>query len=75
MKRRRVLETIADAEATYGSLVTDRRVSRRDVMRCVRAGLVKSVGMARLVDGDCIPVEPERWREGFTLTPAGRALV
>lgn len=45
MIRRAVLATIADAEEIYGSLVTNRRVPRRDVLRCVRAGLVVSVGL------------------------------
>ena len=73
MKRRHVLETIADAEDVYGSLATDSRCTRRDVMRCVHAGLVESVGMVVLVDDCGTPTAPERWREGFRLTAKGRA--
>lgn len=73
MKQRAVLETVADAEDHYGSLVTNGQCSRRDVMRCVNAGLVESAGLVTLLDDDCSPFAPERWREGFRLTQAGRA--
>ena len=72
MKRRVVLEVIWDAENLYGSLTTSAQCPRRDVIRCVRAGLATSVGTVRLVGEDGLPVAPERWREGFVLTAAGR---
>ncbi len=72
MNRRNTLECIQDCEEMYGALVTNRTCSRRDVMRCVRAGLAKSVGPRQLMDGDNCAVEPEQYREGFQLTAAGR---
>ncbi len=71
MKRRDVLESVQDCEDTYGALITNSRCTRRDVMRCVRAGLVKSIGYCRVMDGD-FAKEPEQEREGFKLTEAGR---
>jgi hypothetical protein len=75
VKRRDVLETIADAEDHYGSLVTGAGCSRRDVMRCLDAGLVQSAGLVVVCDDTNTPSEPERWREGFKLTQAGRLLL
>lgn len=72
VNRRNVLESVADCEQLFGSLITNSVCTRRDVMRCVRAGLVKSVGPVTLMDDDDSPVEPERFREGFRLTEAGR---
>lgn len=72
MKRRDVLEAVEDCENTFGSLITGGAVPRRDVMRQVRAGLVKSVGMRTVLDGDEAPVDPERFAEGFVLTADGR---
>jgi hypothetical protein len=75
MKRRHVLEVIQDCEQLYGSLITNSLVTRRDVMRCVRAGLVKSAGLVLVMDENENPTDPERWREGFQLTEKGRRLV
>jgi hypothetical protein len=75
MKRARILEHVKDCEDFYGALITNSVVTRRDIMRCVRAGLVKSVGQRQVYDADENPVEPERWREGFVLTEKGRRLV
>jgi hypothetical protein len=75
MRRADVLATIADAEDLYGSLVTTVRCRRRDVLRAVRAGLVRSIGLVRVVDEDRSPILPERWREGFVLTENGRMLL
>jgi hypothetical protein len=72
MKRRDVLESIAYAEGDYGSLVTGGPVRRRDVLRAVERGLAQSVGLVRVLDDDGHPSEPERFREGFRLTEAGR---
>lgn len=72
MKRRNVLDTIQWAEDEFGSMVTGGIVTRRDVMRCVRAGLVQSAGMVVVMDDDGGIKEPERYREGFKLTDAGR---
>ncbi len=74
MKRRDLLETIADCEDRFGSLITGGRVTRRDVMRCVAAGLVESAGRVVVMDGD-FAAEPERFRQGFKLTAAGRRAI
>lgn len=73
MKRADVLEWIQWAETHFGSLVTSREVPRRDVLRCVKRGLVKSVGPVPLCDADGFRLAPERYREGFILTDRGRA--
>lgn len=75
MKRIDVLEAIRDCEEWYGALITTNHVTRREVMRCVRAGLVKSVGMVVVIGEDESPREPERYREGFRLTDAARILL
>lgn len=61
-----VLDSINDCEEEYGSLVTNRDVKRRDVLRLVARGLVKSKGYVYVRAED-------REREGFVLTDAGRA--
>jgi hypothetical protein len=73
VKRNDVLETIDWAEKAFGSLHTNSQCSRRDVMRCVNAGLVKSVGQTYCCDDDGSILEPERMKEGFILTEKGRA--
>ena len=67
-----ILETIQWAEENFGSLVTTRQVTRRDIMRCVDRKLAKSVGMVLVCDADGGIIEPEREREGFKLTKKGR---
>lgn len=74
MKRQQVLEAVAWAEDLYGSLISGGRYTRRDLMRCVKAGLVESAGMVVVMDGD-FAKDPERYREGFKLTAAGRRLI
>lgn len=73
MKQRDVLDTVAWAEKHFGSLVTNRQCPRRAVMRAVAAGLVRSAGVVELCDDDGFTRTPERQREGFVLTDAGRA--
>ncbi len=71
MKRRDVLESVQDCEELYGALTTNSLVTRRDVMRCVRAGLAKSVGRRRLMNPDGDWIKPAIYREGFKLTDDG----
>jgi hypothetical protein len=68
-----VLEWLEWGEKNFGSLATSRQVRRRDVLRAVERGLAQSVGDVVMCDGDGWIIEPERYREGFTLTDAGRA--
>jgi hypothetical protein len=72
MKRADLLVSIADCEDTYGSLCTGGGIPRRDVMRAVRAGLVRSIGRVRVFVDDGVPSKPARYAEGFRLTPHGR---
>lgn len=72
MKESDVLDALAWAEKHFGSLTTNRHLPRRDVMRAVKKGLAKSIGMAVLCDDDGFHIEPERYCEGFILTEAGR---
>lgn len=75
MKRRDVLEAVRWAEDNFGSLITNSGIHRRDVMRCVRAGLVQSAGPVVVLDDDGDIKEPERYREGFVLTKAGQEAI
>ena len=68
-----VLEWLEWAEQNFGSLATSRQVRRRDVLRLINEGLAKSIGQAVLCDDDGWPLDPERYREGYVLTDAGRA--
>lgn len=68
-----ILETIAWGEKMFGSLTTNRHCTKRDVAKAVRAGFARSIGQVALCDDDCHIIEPERYREGFVLTDAGKA--
>jgi len=76
---RDTLETLAWAEAEFGSLVTNRACPRRDVLRAVEAGFARSIGMVVRVDTDGFTESTingtERHAEGFVLTEAGRAQI
>jgi hypothetical protein len=69
------LETVEWGERNFGSLITSRQFPRRDMLRLVGRGLVRSIGLVAVCDGDGAHVDPERWREGFVLTEAGREAV
>ena len=75
MKQIDVLETIDWSEGNFGSLVTNRQCSRRDVLRAVKNGLAKSIGQVLMCDDDGFHLDPERFREGFVLTDAGKELL
>lgn len=66
------LEAIEWAEDEFGSLITTRQFPRRAILRLVERGLVRSAGLVTVLDGDGGMVEPERFREGFKLTDAGK---
>ena len=60
--------------ARFGWLFTTGRTHRRaTVQRMIALGLVRSVGEVVMVDGDGYTKQPERYREGFELTEAGKA--
>ncbi len=75
MKQLDVLETVAWGEKHFGSVITGGGLLLRDVRRAIRDGLIVSAGQVIVCDGDGFGLEPERYREGFKLTDAGRAVV
>ena len=72
MKQIYVLESVDHATEIFGSFVTSTQVPRRDVMRQVKNGFVKSVGEVSVCDDDGRMLDPERHREGFVLTDKGK---
>lgn len=72
MKPIGVLAESAWAEHYFGSLASGGDLRRRDIMRCVQLGWMQSVGMTAMCDGDGFTIQPEHYREGFTMTEAGR---
>lgn len=73
MKDENVLIWADWGERHFGSVTTSRFLPLRDVRRCVERGLLKSVGLVTLCDDDGFTLDPERFREGYVLTEAGRA--
>lgn len=71
-KQRDAVEAIGWGMRHFGSVVTNRHVRRRTVQALIRKGLAESVGRVQLCDDDGFMCEPERYREGFRLTHAGR---
>lgn len=70
-KMRDTLECVQWAMGEFGSLCTNAQIPRRDVMRCVSLGLVRSIGDVALCSDDGAHLCPERYREGFVLTSLG----
>jgi hypothetical protein len=66
------LDTVAWAMEHFGSLHTNRQVSRAVMQRCVEAGLCRSVGRTIPCDADGSLLFHRKEREGFALTDAGR---
>jgi hypothetical protein len=67
-----LLETVDWAQQHFGSLHSGGPVRRRDLLRAVRRGLVRSVGLTEVCDGDGWLIPGRKPREGFVLTEAGR---
>lgn len=74
-KQRQALRSVAWGTKHFGSLMTGRETSRRTVLALVKRGLCESVGMVAMCDGDGFLVQPERYREGFAITKAGKKLL
>lgn len=75
MRRMQLLEAVEWAEREFGSLTTGGDVTLRDMRRAEDAGLVRRSGFVAVCDDDGGPREPERYRMGWKLTHAGRAIV
>ena len=72
MKQGDVLYYAAWGMFFFGSVCTGRGLPRRDMLRAQADGLVKSIGQVTMCDGDGFTIEPERYREGWILTDAGK---
>lgn len=66
------LSTTAWAMHHFGSVCTGGNLQLRDIKRAISKGLIESVGSVPICDGDGFAVLPERYREGFRLTDAGK---
>lgn len=75
MRERATLGTIEWGDSHFGGIVTNSQLRRRDVLRVVAKGWAKSNGLVYLCDDDGFLVQPERMRESFSLTDAGRAVI
>lgn len=75
MKLTDTLSTTAWAMHHFGSICTGGNLKRRDIRRAEEKGLVESVGMVAMCDGDGFTIDPERYREGFKLTKDGEAML
>ena len=53
------------------AFVGSRRYQRRDILKLVEMGLMKSVGDVYMCDDDGSMLDPERTREGFEVTREG----
>jgi hypothetical protein len=67
-RERNALECIADCTEEYGSLTTNRLVTKRDVERLIAKGLAESIG-------EVYDRTEDRHAEGYRLTEAGAALL
>ena len=65
------IESLAWAMRHFGSLCTGRQCRRSTVLSLVAMGIAESIGRVAVCDDDGSFVEPERYREGFRLTPFG----
>ena len=59
----------------YDGAVTGRCIRKDVVLALIRKGLARDCGIGLLMDDDCSPVEPERYRRVYDLTEEGVALV
>lgn len=71
-KQRDALETVAWGTEHFGALATGGATRLRDVVALFRLGLVTDAGMVALCDGDGFTIQPERYRQGWKITEAGK---
>lgn len=72
MKLGDVLETVEWGEQNFGSVVTGGPLRKRDIDAAISKGLVTNIGRVHLCDDDGFTIQPERYRDGYRLTPKGR---
>lgn len=67
------LDTVAWGEKHFGCVIAGGPLKLRDIQRAKAKGFVESVGIVAVCDDDGALKQPERYREGFTLTESGKA--
>lgn len=65
------LETVDWGTHFYGSVLATRACTTRSLRRLAELGLVEAKGEVLVYDGD-FAVEPERYRDGWSVTERGR---
>lgn len=68
-RERALLKSVAWGTEHFGGLTTR---STTTIAQLAGKRLVRSLGLVAVCDGDGFTLQPERWREGWTLTPKGR---
>lgn len=71
----RTLQAVDHAQKHFGSLVTNRAVTKKDIKEALSEELVKSIGLVPLVDADGFMIHPTRHREGYVLTNGGKSFL
>ena len=71
-RQRAALKNVAWGTEHFGALVTCRSTRKRDVLALVAQGLVADAGMVAVCDGDGFLLQPERYRQGWKITDAGK---
>lgn len=71
-RQRAALETVAWGTEHFGALVTGSNTRASVVRSLLAKGLVKDAGMVAVCDGDGFLLIPERYRQGWAITNAGK---
>lgn len=71
-RQRAALESVALGTEHFGALVTGHVTRKSDVLRLYAIGYVADAGMVAICDGDGFVLQPERYRQGWKVTDAGK---
>jgi hypothetical protein len=74
-KQHSALEAVAWGTEHFGALVSGRSHHRRTLVALATKGLVRLTSQVAVCDGDGFLLQPERYRDGWTLTEKGKALL
>lgn len=66
------LRQVAWGTNHFGALVTGRVTRLADVLALHALGFVADAGMVAVCDGDGFLLQPERYRQGWKITEAGK---
>lgn len=69
------LEAVGWGTKHFGALVSGRSHHRNTLVALATKGLVRLVNQVLVCDGDGFSIQPERYRDGWTLTEAGKLLL